>query len=86
MLGSGASQVALPSRGPLARVKQTFSQKVEEEKIPEVESLRTAGSDFQMSRRFATVDENGNAETGRLTVSSGPLSKESYDVLEVDGV
>lgn len=68
----------IPIRGPMASVVKTFSKKVNEDELPNVLSLRTAGGEFQISRHFATSDKEGNAEKGNLTISTKPINNNSY--------
>jgi len=49
-------------------------------------SLRAAGDKFQISRKFATVDNKGQAEEGLLTISSAAMNNNSYTQIEVKGI
>lgn len=63
MLGNSKLSSLLPSRGNAAKAFAQFNPSVQAQPaLPEALSMRCAGDRFQVSRQFATVDSDGNAE------------------------
>jgi hypothetical protein len=87
MLGSETMNLAdlMPTRGKMVSVLSSFNPGAMDV-LPTVDNILRAGERFKITRRFATVSDAKEPESGDLTVSSEAINSESYDVLNVDGV